>query len=167
MSNLRRHFRLGDTVFVTVVTQNRVPILAEYPDLLNTALSSQAEKTDTVIVAQTILPDHFHAILRSEATTPSAFLQRVKMSFGATYRKHSGLSSGRAWQHRFYDHIIRNQQDLNTHIDYVHYNAVRHGYVEDPRDWESSSIHWPMFRDLYPRDWGIRDEPKFSGEFGE
>jgi len=77
------------------------------------------------------------------------------------------LASGRVWQNRFWDHIIRNQEDLNRHIDYIHFNPVKHGFVKSPFDWSHSSIHKYHAEGFYTRGWGLIDTLKFKGEFGE
>ncbi len=89
------------------------------------------------------------------------------MSFGTLWRKRMNLLRGRVWQNRFWDHIIRDQEDLNRHIDYVHFNPVKHGYVNLPFDWTHSSIHEYHADGFYPRDWGLRDTTVIKGKFGE
>lgn len=44
------------------------------------------------------------------------------------------------WQKRFWDHIIRDENDLENHIHYIHVNPQKHGYVDDPFEWKYSSI---------------------------
>jgi len=58
------------------------------------------------------------------------------------------------WQTSFYDHIIRNQDDLYTHLDYVHYNSIKHGYVTKPEDWPWSSYYSFLKRGYYKKGWG-------------
>jgi len=69
------------------------------------------------------------------------------------------------WQNRFWDHIIRNQDDINKHIDYIHYNPVKHGLTARPFSWEHSSIH--EYKDYYGADWGVEEKPEFGDEYGE
>lgn len=68
------------------------------------------------------------------------------------------------WQRRYWEHEIRNQQDLNAHIDYIHINPVKHGYVPRVADWPYSSFHWYVRQGILPLDWAA-SEP--SGNFGE
>ena len=70
-------------------------------------------------------------------------------------------------RYRFWDHVIRDENDMNSHLDYIHYNPVKHGLVDDPFDWKDSSIHGYHRRGLYERDWGVSREIDFVGEFGE
>jgi putative transposase len=61
--------------------------------------------------------------------------------------------------------MIRNQEDFNRHMDYIHYNPVKHELVNEPYDWELSSIH--KYREAYPGDWGVRENPTFDNSYGE
>ncbi len=81
------------------------------------------------------------------------------------YRLNYG--DGRVWQNRFWDHIIRDQNDMNRHLDYVHYNPVKHGHVHSAMTWEHSSFRQFVQDGFYGEDWGQVDSPKFEGEFGE
>ena len=74
------------------------------------------------IIASVILPDHVHYLFDTNGRDISLIMQRIKMSFGAIYRKRHNLKSGRLWQNRFWDHIIRDQDNFNNHVSYIHYN---------------------------------------------
>jgi putative transposase len=119
------------------------------------------------LVAWVILPDHFHLLLTPDNCTPSEILHRLKLSFGSNYRKRYGLAQGRIWQSRFWDHIIRNEKDLNCHIDYIHYNPVKHGLTKSPFEYRYTSIHEYQKNGYYQKDWGIAEIPHIKGEFGE
>jgi putative transposase len=68
------------------------------------------------------------------------------------------------WQRRFWEHRIRNDADFERHVDYIHYNPVRHGYVASASDWPYSTFQQYVERGIYAPDWGGTAE---SGEFGE
>ena len=57
------------------------------------------------------------------------------------------------WQRRYWEHVIRNEKDYQRHMDYIHYNPVKHGYVDDPRDWPFSSLRLLIARGVYPNNW--------------
>jgi REP element-mobilizing transposase RayT len=38
------------------------------------------------------------------------------------------------WQWRFWEHLIRDDDDLARHVEYIHHNPVKHGLVTDPFD---------------------------------
>jgi putative transposase len=130
-------------------------------------MNNTIKKYNLDLMAWVILPDHFHLIIDFRGLDVSNIIQRMKMSFAAYYRKRMDLNSGRVWQHRFWDHIIRDEKDMNRHIDYIHYNPVKHGYVTRPIDWEESSIHNFIKRGLYTRDWENKETPGFNGDYGE
>jgi putative transposase len=58
------------------------------------------------------------------------------------------------WQRRFWEHTIRDEEDLARHFDYIHYNPVKHGLVPRVREWPYSSFHRLVRRKIYPIDWG-------------
>jgi len=165
MSKLRRYFRSGDWVFLTHVTNQRRPILAEHAaDFLDT-LTIQCRRAEVQRYAWVILPDHVHLLLESGAADVSSLTRRIKLAFSVRYRIAHNQTSGRLWQLRFYDHIIRDQEDLNRHVDYIHYNPVKHGYVKDPFAWEWSSLGRFFAEGQYERNWRVEDE--LDGEYGE
>ena len=94
------------------------------------------------LLAWVVLPDHFHAIL----------------DVG---------EYGRVWQNRFWDHIIRDQDDMNRHLDYIHFNPVKHGIVDDPFEYEYSSLNDFYRQGYYERNWRVGKEIHFNGEYGE
>nr|MBN2276156.1 transposase [candidate division Zixibacteria bacterium] len=163
MTNIRRHFGDSNIVFTSHITCQRRPILLEHGDLLITILSQYEHS----LIAWVILPDHFHCIIEGHGNNLSNLFRRIKLSFSAHYRKRIDHSFGRAWQYRFWDHIIRNQDDLNNHIDYIHYNPVKHGYSRSPFEWAFSSIHKYYQQGYYQRDWGTRTPIDIIGDYGE
>lgn len=167
MSKLRRYHTAGNWYFISCVTYLRHPILTEHADLLTSAIATARTRLEHEVHACVIMPDHFHLVVESKGADISKVMQRIKMGFAANWRRREGVRRGRVWQHRFWDHIIRDQNDLNHHIDYVHYNPVKHGFVLSPFEWEHSSIHAYLIEGIYDRDWVRRDPPHFDGDFGE
>ena len=66
----------------------------------------------------------------------------------------------RLWQNRFWEHTIRDENDLNTHLNYIHYNPVKHGYAKSVKDWEYSSFHKFVKKGLYDINWGSNTDIK-------
>jgi putative transposase len=88
-------------------------------------------------------------------------IKAIKIRFARTLpaierRSRTRVSRGEraVWQRRFWEHAIRNHTDYARHMDYVHYNPVKHGYVTCARDWPFSTFHRPIEAGLYPADWG-------------
>ena len=166
MSRLRRYFSFGNVYFISAVTADRAPILLNHASLFKDALLKYSQTNAAIIFAYAILPDHFHLMIDSGNRDLSKFMQQVKLSFSKRYRQSTG-HSGSVWQRRFWDHVIRNQTDFNNHIDYIHYNAVKHGYASSPFEWEHSSASGFLSRGLYAPDWGTIPIPGLNREYGE
>ena len=94
-------------------------------------------------------------------------MKRIKLSFAYHYRNKSGLYRGKIWQSRFWDHVIRSREDMNRHMDYIHYNPVKHGLIHSPFGWQQSSIHHFKSLGFYQSDWGVKETLIFADDFGE
>ncbi len=168
MPRYRRHFQTGDTVFLTLVTAQRRRWLA--PDrakaqLLN-ALRETKRQRPFRHLAHVLLDDHLHWLLQTvSGESVSSLVARFKLTV-FHHRKTLGWDCQSLWQPRYYDHIIRDDQDLHRHLDYIHYNPVRHGYAAIARQWRWSSFHAWVARGHYTPCWGTRepDGPEEAGE---
>jgi len=70
------------------------------------------------------------------------------------------------WQWRFWEHAIRNDEDLRRHVDYIHFNPARHGHIKRPSDWPYSTFHKYVRDGIYPADWAAIEDDK-SQSYGE
>jgi putative transposase len=165
MTNIRRYFAEGQINFLTHVTYNRIPILTDNIDLFWNAYQYSCGKNGADLIAWVILPDHAHLLINPAGNNLPNLMKLFKLKFSGLYRAKHHLLKGRIWQYRYWDHIIRNQSDLNRHIDYIHYNPVKHRIVSNPRHYEHSSIN--KYLDEYPADWKGREDINFDGDFGE
>ena len=73
----------------------------------------------------------------------------LKITTSREKRKESNL-----WQRRFWEHLIRDENDFINHCNYIHFNPVKHGLCQTPTEWEFSSIHRFIAQGLYPKNWG-------------
>jgi putative transposase len=165
MSKLKRFNPDGHPCFVTNITFRRKPLLVANADLILKSFSNIRRRTPFELIAWVIMPDHFHFIVNLRDEGLSSLVQRIKMSFGSLLRKRLDLQSGRIWQNGFWDHIIRDDHDMKRRMDYIHFNPMKHGYVESPFEWHHSSIH--EYCEDYPPEWGQIDLMNFSEEYGE
>ncbi|HET7300954.1 MAG TPA: transposase [Oleiagrimonas sp.] len=161
MPNYRPATIPGATYFFTVVTARHRRILAT-----PRAVRAMRESIATVmwshpfsIDAWVVLPDHMHAIwtLPPDDDDYSARWSRIKAGF--TKRcglLHQLFRKGQVglWQPRFWEHAIRDEDDWKAHLDYLHYNPVKHGLVERVADWPYSSFNRCVERGWYTEDWG-------------
>lgn len=163
----RRAFVPGGTFFFTLVTYKRRPILAtpEAVNLLRNAFRYTMEHRPFTIVASVILPEHMHFIWRlpAEVSDFSTRWRLIKSTFTRHWCVKEAISESASrvqkgekdvWQRRFWEHVIRDELDLSRHVEYIHYNPVKHGLVNSPWDWEYSSFKKYVREGYYPADWG-------------
>ena len=176
--NYRRAFTPGGTFFFTLVTYQRRPIFSspEAINLLRGSFRYVMERSPFTIVASVILPDHIHSIwtLPEESSDYSTRWRLIKSHFTRQWCEKESLSENASrvqkgekdvWQRRFWEHLIRDEADLTRHIEYIHYNPVKHGAVNSPGNWEYSSFIKYVRDGIYPADWGGNGE-KWEGEQG-
>ncbi len=175
MVNYRRNRITGGTYFFTVNLQNRQSaLLVEHIDLLRKATKVVRRKQPFHIDAVVVLPDHLHTIwtLPSGDDDYPGRWQAIKTTFTKELRK-LGIRIDRndkgeynVWQRRYWEHTIRDSSDSKRHVDYIHYNPVKHGYVDHVSQWPYSSFHWFVRRGRLPSDWAGVSVTNAKG-FGE
>ena len=172
MAKYSRVFKDGYSYFLTVVTENREPILIDNIEILRKSFALSIKKYRYKLDAVVIMPEHFHMIITPKSAEDypkivshikraftygldSSIKDRAKESLSASKekRKYSGV-----WQKRFFEHTIRNKEDFKLRFDYIHFNPVKHGLVKKVSDWEYSSFHKYVKIGWYHQDWGDFDE---------
>jgi putative transposase len=133
--------------------------------LLRSSFKKVMEAHPFIVDAIVVLPDHLHSVW----TLPEGdndFAIRWSLIKGGFTRECNGRYKGdrtasrisrneqAVWQHRFWEHEIHDDEDFRRHVEYVHYNPVKHGYVERPAAWGFSSFGRYLREGLYPVDWG-------------
>jgi putative transposase len=175
MVRYRRNFIPGGTYFFTVTLADRTSsALVDNVTALRMAFRIARQERPFTIDAIVILPDHLHTIwtLPSGDSDFSGRWRRIKAYFthrlvaaGVPVKRHRNGECG-LWQRRFWEHTIRNEIDFEQHVDYVHFNPVKHKLVSRALDWPYSSFHAYVRRGLLPADWaGDVDEGRM--DFGE
>ncbi len=172
----RRSKQPGGSYFFTVVTYRRQPLfsLPENTDRLKAAFKREIEKYPFTIDAIVILPDHLHTLwsLPGGDHDYSTRWSRIKgyFSIGCVGLKEMQSVSRHnkrekpVWQRRFWEHTIRDENDWRNHMDYIHYNPVKHGYARSAGEWPYSSFQRCAQRGWYAPDWGAT-EPEDIKEF--
>jgi len=160
MRNVRRFYVPNAIVFLTLVTKNRRALFdLNHPynvEMFFDKMRTVRESKPFKLLAYIFSLEHIHLLIRATGEANfSSILQSVQRSYTFEYKDHYGIKGSLSlWQHRFWDHIIRNEKDLNQHFDYIHWNAVKHGLVTKPEDWPYSSyLHW-VEKDCYEIGWG-------------
>jgi putative transposase len=161
-TRVRRLYIPEAIYFITTNVQDRRDIFA---NAQNVAILRQ-----TLRVVQTFhpfqmraypfLPDHLHLLLYITAVSNiSKLLQSVKRNFTRNYKAAWGINGPlKLWQRSFYDYVIRDERDYLNHVDYIHYNPVKHGYVARPEDYPHTSYLEYVRRGWYEIGWGHQEE---------
>ena len=181
MPKYRRLRTPGGTYFFTVVTHERKRILCK--NVARQALRAAIEEVRTRypfrVEAWVLLPDHLHCVWSLPEGDHDYSKRWGMIKAGFTKRVHKAGWTAAAegfeadsrvkhrdafvWQRRFWEHQIRGQEDFNRHCDYIHYNPVKHGLVDDPRKWEYSTVHAFIWNVLYEEDWRV-DSKRGAGD---
>lgn len=173
MSRYRRASVAGSTYFFTVVAYRRQPILCD--DAIRVALRTAIENVRAVrpfsIDAWVLLPDHLHCVWTlpegdADFSTRWMMIKRdVSLACHDDYHRAEWMTDSKRkhrestiWQRRFWEHQIRDENDLARHIDYIHFNPVKHGHVLHVGDWPYSTFHRYVMQGVYPTDWAGTEE---------
>lgn len=174
MSGYIRHIAPGATYFFTLTLADRSSdLLVREIDRLRSSYAMVRSTHSFETVAICVLPDHLHALWRLPDGDADFALrwQQVKRRFSsemAAIPVRASLARKREkgiWQRRFWEHRIRDENDLARHIDYIHWNPVKHGLVPRVADWPHSSFHRWVKRGDLPVSWGLVSAPE--GRFGD
>jgi putative transposase len=168
MTEYRCAWSPGGTWFFTVNLAERrgKRLLVERIDLLRTAFRDVKLKRPFLMEAFVILPNHLHCIwtLPPNDTDFASRWGLIKSQFSRGIEKRERISQSRSkrgergiWQRRFWEHLIRDDEDFNRHVDYIHWNPVKHGFAHCVADWPHSSFHDYVRRGLYQENWGGED----------
>lgn len=159
----RRNRQEGASYFFTVTLKNRqASLLTDNIDILRRCFKRCKNHHPFHIDAIVILPEHLHTIWTlpvSNDDYPKRW-RLIKAAFTRELQKEHLISNKNKhgehaiWQRRYWEHTLRNEKDFNQHIDYIHYNPVKHCLVEKVSDWPYSSFHRYVDAGILPNDWG-------------
>lgn len=163
MPNYRRNRVPGGTYFFTVnLLERKSCLLVEHIAELREAVRITKRQRPFHIDAWVVLPDHIHCIwtLPQADDDYSGRWRSIKKAFSKSIPKTEYRSNIRVkrhergiWQRRFWEHTIINDEDYASHMDYIHYNPVKHGWVKTVKDWPYSTFHRYVLIGIYPADW--------------
>jgi putative transposase len=175
MVRYRRNIVPGGTYFFTVTLRDRRSShLTNHITNLRNAFRVARQERPFAIDAIAVLPDHLHAIwtLPDGDADFSGRWRRIKSYFSRNVAaaevslKRKPTGEYELWQSRFWEHTIRDDIDFARHVDYIHYNPVKHGLVSRVSDWAYSSFHAYVREGVLPTDWA-GDVAESGLSFGE
>jgi len=187
MPEYRRALVPRGTFFLTVVTQHRASFLCD--ERARNALRRSIEQCRSAhpfdLEAIVLLPDHLHLMLKLPDDDPnfSVRVASIKANFTRSWLTAGGIETSQSssreqhghrgvWQKRFWEHCVKDKPDWGEHLNYVHFNPVKHGLVTCPHLWPYSTFRKWVARGVYPPDWlcacnGRKvSPPKFDGFTG-
>jgi len=173
----RRSRDCGATYFFTVNLADRQSnLLMDYAATLREAFRQVRHRHPFHIDAVVILPDHLHTIWTLPdgdndypmrwSLIKSGFSRAIKINEPRCKSRVSKRERG-IWQRRYWEHQIRDEMDYNHHVDYVHINPVKHGYVSRASLWDYSSIHRYIKMGVINADWACSSDDVDMRGFGE
>ena len=167
MSQYIRCHQPGGSYFFTLVTHSRRPIFINSDNVnkLKNAINKVKIKHPFSLNAMVILPDHLHCLWKLPENDKN-FSRRwrlIKRYFSMEVaEKINSRGEKEVWQRRFWEHMIRDEEDWRKHMDYIHYNPVKHGLARAPKDWEYSSFNYWVEKGLYEKSWGSMEPIVFT-----
>jgi putative transposase len=176
----RRAFVPGGTFFFTMVTADRRPLFADDKNIetLRRAFRTVRSRRPFTLDAAVVLPDHLHCIWtlppgdadfatrwrliktwftkHCDADGASGYASLTRPTGNRLQRDEPRAAKREQafWQHRYWEHLLRDETDYRRHVEYIHFNPVKHGYVKAPMDWPYSSFRRYVKAGIYPPDWG-------------
>ena len=159
----RRTWVPGGTYFFTVTLADRSQtLLTDHIESLRQSTRRVRTSHPFEILAMVVLPDHLHCIWQlpeGDQDYPTRWAL-IKPGFSRQLERGECISLSRhlkrergIWQRRYWEHCIRDEHDVQRHVDYIHFNPVKHGHAQQPIDWPYSSIHRYVRQGLLPADW--------------
>nr|WP_298132341.1 transposase [uncultured Pseudoxanthomonas sp.] len=174
MTSYRRAFIPGATYFFTAnLADRRTTLLVDHIDLLRDAIRYTRHRHPFDIDALVVLPDHLHALWTLPAGDADFPLRcrLIKTWFSrqlprVEHRRMSRVDKGERgiWQRRYWEHLIRDEVDFARHVDYIHWNPVKHGHTPRVVDWPYSTFHRFVRDGVLAEDWGWEGDDAGFGE---
>lgn len=167
----------GASYFFTVNLADRSnSLLVDHVAVLREAVRVVKQRHPFHIDAFVVLPEHLHALWtlpENDADFATRWML-IKAGFSRCMAKNESRSNSRVkkgergiWQWRYWEHLIRDEDDYQRHVDYIHFNPVKHGHVNRAADWAHSSIHRYIKAGMIECDWGGYFEEGGKAGYGE
>ena len=175
MVNYRRVYIEGGMYFFTVTLKNRKSnTLTNHIDTLRDSFAFVKKHQPFDIIAIVILPEHLHCIwqLPNNDDNYAGRWRAIKSRFTRSLIKlginlhKNNRGEYNLWQARYWEHTIRDEADLLHHINYIHYNPVKHGWVNSVKDWPYSSFHRFVAQGQLAANWGLTEIDTLN-DYGE
>jgi putative transposase len=161
MKHLERRYGAGQLHFITCSCYRRMPLLgtARARDCFLTILNGVRQRYDFALLGYVVMPEHVHLLISEPRIgTPSTVMQVLKQCVSRAMRRKRRRASSEQmllwdetplqgpplkryahfWQARFYDFNVWSEKKKNEKMNYMHFNPVKRGFVEHPKEWRWS-----------------------------
>ncbi|MGD2145549.1 MAG: transposase [Anaerolineae bacterium] len=102
--------------------------------------------------AWVVLTNHYHVLVSvASLDQVSGALRWLHGRTSRAWNLEDELTGRRKVWYSFRDRAIRDERHTYHALNYLHFNAVKHGYVDSVYDWPWSSVH--LYYDTYGREW--------------
>jgi len=178
MTHYRRARARGATYFFTVVAYDRRHIMTRtvFRRVLREAFLLTRSERPFETVGLVLLPDHLHCLWqlpegdadfgtrwRLAKTRVTQALRTAGWQVVSPTASRRRSNEQNVWHRRFWEHLVRDDRDFARHLDYIHYNPVKHGYVKRPIEWPFSTFHRYVRQGWYAKDWGVVTPESIAG----
>ncbi|NJA05170.1 transposase [Methylococcaceae bacterium WWC4] len=164
----RRIWHPGGTYFFTINLLQRKgsDLLVRHVQTLRESVKIVKANHPFEIHGWVVLPEHMHCVIELPANDSdyATRLRLIKIGFSKALPKIERRSAVRInrgergiWQRRYWEHLIRDEADFQAHLNYIHFNPVKHGWVKQVKDWPYSTFHRWVKRGVYPLNWAGTD----------
>ena len=143
--------------FFTIETHQQQPWLAS-PDVvkvLGDVMRSVRADRPFETLAMVIMPDHLHCIWRLPANDPDFSYRWMRIKQGMAHRLANSIGHQALWRPRMASHALFDEDEIELHTHYIHFNPVKHGLVQHAADWPFSTFHRYVKEGVYDADWRI------------
>ncbi len=173
MVQYRRYRIAGGIYFFTVALHNRKSnYLTKYIQQLGAAIRHVKRLHAFKTIAMVVLPDHLHAMWELPVNDDNYSLRWrcIKTAFAKNLRncgvkiQKNRFNENCLWQRRFWEHVIRDDKDYERHVDYIHYNPVKHKLVNSPIEWPYSTFHRYVREGTLSKNWSKKPDNLQKGE---
>lgn len=158
----------GGSYFFTVnLAERNKTLLVDEIDAFRNSLNKVKREHPFILDAMVVMPEHCHAIftLPENDNDFSTRWMLIKAGFSRQLPVQEKISSSRKskgergiWQRRYWEHCIRDELDFERHVNYIHNNPVKHGYVKRASDWQYSTIHDYIKRGILDENWAYIED---------
>ncbi|MGH8353349.1 MAG: REP-associated tyrosine transposase [Pseudomonas sp.] len=168
----RRARVAGACYFLTLcLADRRRDLLVRHVGLLRGAFRQAMQRRPFKLEAAVVLPDHVHLLmaLPEGDADYSTRIASLKAGFVSALRRQgerltaSSRREAKVWQPRFWEHLVRDEQDFAAHVDYIRLNPLKHGLVRQVVDWPHSSFHRYVRAGMLPPNWAGGSEAMATG----